>query len=66
MTTKTTHHKLPCPHPGCLRVLKVPDSAPAGDYPCLCQAQTLRLSFAYYLERGSVPSLAVVEKEGSK
>lgn len=62
MTTRSTVHKIKCPHPDCHALLSVRDGLPGGEYQCKCHGCTIRLSWAVYLREGNKPYLTLVEK----
>jgi hypothetical protein len=39
-------HEAACPADGCTGVIWIRDSLPSGEYPCLCYAKQLRLTWA--------------------
>lgn len=59
----TAKFELACPHSDCDATLHVRPHVPAGDYPCICKGCTVRLTWAFYLQDGNKPRLALVEKE---
>jgi len=55
-------HIVPCPQSGCVAYIRVVDGMPAGEYPCICRAVKVRLSWAPYQERDDPPRLELAKK----